>query len=72
MANQGHIEDEVLMGYAMPSIDGATTSICRPIFQVAYFEIKSTMIQMIKNTIQFNGLSHENPNWHIVNFFKYL
>lgn len=51
-------EDQVLRDYAMPSIDGATTSIHRLVIQTAHFEIKIAEIQMIKNTIQFNGHSH--------------
>lgn len=54
----------------MSSIDGATTSIRRPDIQVAQLEIKPMIIQMIQSTIQFNGLSREDPNWDIVIFLK--
>lgn len=62
MAHEDNIEDKVLKDYAMPSIDGATTSIHRLVIQAAQFEINHAIIQMIQNTVQFNGLSHEDPN----------
>lgn len=43
VANQ-HIEDKVLRDYSMPYIDGATTSIWKPISQTAHFKIKSANI----------------------------
>lgn len=70
MANQDNIEDKVLTDYAMPSINEATISIQRSIIQVAHFDIKPAIIQMVENTIQFNGLSYEDPNSHITNFLK--
>ncbi|PIM99283.1 hypothetical protein CDL12_28225 [Handroanthus impetiginosus] len=33
-------------------------------------KVEIPMIQMIQNTAQFCGLSHENPNRHIDNFLK--
>lgn len=70
MIDQDDIEDKVLRDYALSPIDGATTSIHRPIVQVAHFEIKPVIIQMNQNTIQFHRLSHEELNWLIVNFLK--
>lgn len=68
MANQ-NMKNKVLRDYVMPSIDGATIGIIKPTIQATHFEIKFAIIQMIPNTMQFNRLSHEDPNWHIANFF---
>lgn len=74
MANQQNIGDKVLRDHAMPSIDGATSSIQRPFIQTRQFEINPAIIQMIHNIdrIQMihNGLSHEDHNWHIVNLLE--
>ena len=50
-------EQKVLRDYAMPSVNGATSSIRRPTIQANNFEIKPAIIQMIQQTIQFEGLS---------------
>lgn len=56
----------------MRSIDGATSSIRSPVTQAVttHFEIKSTIVRMIQNTVQFNRLSHEDPNYYIANFLE--
>lgn len=54
----------------MPSINGATSSIRRLVIQATYFEIKPMIIQMIKNSMKFHGISHEDPNWHIAKFLE--
>lgn len=57
--------------YVTPSINGATSNTRKPVIQANQFGIKSVIIQMIQQTIvQFYGLSHEKPNWHIINFLK--
>ena len=65
MADQ---EQKALRDYAMPSVNGAISSIRRPAIQANNFEIKSAIIQMIQQTVQFGGLSQEDPNVHIANF----
>ena len=67
MADQ---EQKALRYYAMPSVNEATSSIRRPAIQANNFEIKPAIIQMIQQTIQFGGLSQEDPNVHIANFLK--
>ena len=67
MADQ---EQKALRDYAMPSINGATSSIRRPAIQANNFEIKPAIIQMIQQTVQFEGLSQADPNVHIANFLE--
>lgn len=54
----------------MPSIDRVTMSILRPVVEDAHFKIKPAIIQMIQNTLQFYGMTHEDPNQHITNFLE--
>nr|XP_023913707.1 uncharacterized protein LOC112025289 [Quercus suber] len=63
-------EQKALRDYAMPSVNGATSSIRRPAIQANNFEIKPAIIQMIQQTVQFEGLSQEDPNVHIANFLE--
>ncbi|XP_023886157.1 uncharacterized protein LOC111998291 [Quercus suber] len=49
MADQ---EQKALRDYAMPSVNGATSSIRRLAIQANNFEIKSAIIQMIQQTVQ--------------------
>ncbi|XP_023892547.2 uncharacterized protein LOC112004530 [Quercus suber] len=67
MADQ---EQKALRDYATPSVNGATSSIRRPAIQANNFEIKQAIIQMIQQTVQFGGLSQEDPNVHIANFLE--
>ncbi|XP_075640377.1 uncharacterized protein LOC142612142 [Castanea sativa] len=67
MADQ---EQKALRDYATPSVNGATSSIRRPTIQANNFEIKPAIIQMIQQTVQFGGLSQEDPNVHIANFLE--
>ncbi|XP_031286373.1 uncharacterized protein LOC116145068 [Pistacia vera] len=59
-----------LMDYAMSSLRGTASSIRRPAIAANNFEIKSTIIQMIQSSCQFNGLAHADPNAHIGNFLE--
>ena len=67
MADQ---EQKVLRDYAMPSVNGAISSIRRPAIQANNFEIKLAIIQMIQQIVQFRGLSQEDPNVHITTFLE--
>lgn len=41
-----------------------------PIIQVAQFEIKPAILQIIQNIVQFNGLSHGDFNRYVTNFLE--
>ena len=70
LSNMADQEQKALRDYAMPSVNGATSSIRRPAIQANKFEIKPAIIQMIQQTVQFGGLSQEDPNVHIANFLE--
>ena len=67
MADQ---EQKALRYYAMPSVNEATSSIRRLAIHANNFEIEPAIIQMIQQTVQFEGLSQEDPNLHIANFLE--
>ncbi|KAJ4717050.1 DNA-directed DNA polymerase [Melia azedarach] len=68
--DDGAENQRALRDYAIPTVNGASTSIRRPAIQANNFEIKPAIIQMIQTSVQFNGLAHEDPNAHIANFLK--
>ena len=70
LSNMADQKKKVLRDYAMPSVNGATSSIRRPAIQANNFEIKLAIIQMIQQTVQFEGLSQDDPNVHIANFLE--
>ena len=59
-----------LRDYAMPTVNGASSSITRPPVQANNFEIKPALIQMIQTAVQFGGLPNDDPNAHIENFLE--
>ena len=56
------------MEYVQPSIDGTTSCIRKPPVQANNFELKPSYVSMIQNSVQFHGLSSEDPNLHIAYF----
>ena len=70
LSNMADQEQKALRDYAMPSVNGAILSIRRPTIQANNFEIKPDFIHMIQQTVQFEGLSQEDPNVHIANFLE--
>ncbi|XP_010244713.1 PREDICTED: uncharacterized protein LOC104588470 [Nelumbo nucifera] len=62
--------NRTLLDYACPTIDGATSNICKPTIQANNFEIKPAIIQIIQTSIQFSGLPSDDPIAHIVNFLE--
>ncbi|KAD7478085.1 hypothetical protein E3N88_01221 [Mikania micrantha] len=68
MADQD--DDRMISDFAKPSLGGLEPSITRPTVEANNFEIKSSIIQMVQNTVQFDGKDHEDPNLHIAGFLE--
>ncbi|XP_010248013.1 PREDICTED: uncharacterized protein LOC104590935 [Nelumbo nucifera] len=58
-----------LISYAIPTLDGTTSSIMRLNVQANNFEIMPAIIQMIQMSVQFSG-PNDDPNSHIANFLE--
>ncbi|KAL9441093.1 hypothetical protein AB3S75_019710 [Citrus x aurantiifolia] len=65
-ALHGNEDARPLRDYAVPIVNGARSSIARPVVQANNFEIKPAIIQMIQTLVQFAGM----PNAHIANFLE--
>ena len=65
---RGAIPNRALKDYSIPNV--GISSIQRPPIQANNFEIKSMIIQMIQNSVQFGGLANDDPNLHIANFLE--
>ncbi|KAF3455711.1 hypothetical protein FNV43_RR00353 [Rhamnella rubrinervis] len=61
-------DEKVISDYAAPTFNGIMSSIRRPAVQVNNFKIKPTFIMKIQMSIQFVGLSNNDPHSHI-NYF---
>ncbi|KAL0462055.1 UNVERIFIED_CONTAM: hypothetical protein Slati_0093100 [Sesamum latifolium] len=59
-----------MMEYSFPTADGTISSIALPTVQANNFEIKPSIIQIIRSSVQFSGLSEEDPNKHLSNFLE--
>ena len=55
LSNMADQEQKALSDYAMPSVNGAISSIRRPAIQANNFEIKPAIIQMIQQTVLLGG-----------------
>ena len=64
------VDNRVLLDTSMPGLGGTQRSITRPSINSNNFEIKPSLIQMIQNTVQFFGISKEDPNDHIAEFLE--
>ncbi|XP_039138837.1 uncharacterized protein LOC120276178 [Dioscorea cayenensis subsp. rotundata] len=51
-------------------IGSLTSSIVRPPVTANNFELKSTFVQIVQNSIEFHGLPNDYPNSHIGGFFE--
>ena len=63
-------DNRVLLDTSMPGLGGTQRSITRPSINSNNFKIKPSLIQMIQNTVQFFGMSKEDPNDHIAEFLE--
>ena len=61
---------KALMDYSQPKINDIQSSIIRLAISANTFEIKSSIIQMIQNSVQFGGSPTEDPNMHIRDFIE--
>ncbi|KAK1429674.1 hypothetical protein QVD17_11888 [Tagetes erecta] len=63
-------DERTISDFGKPSVGGLESSIARPNIQANNFEIKSSIIQMVQNTVQFDGKDHEDPNIHLAEFLE--
>ncbi|KAL0315257.1 UNVERIFIED_CONTAM: hypothetical protein Scaly_2873000 [Sesamum calycinum] len=59
-----------MMKYSFPTSDAMISSIAKPTVQANNFEIKPSIIQIIRSSVQFSGLLEEDPNKHLSNFLE--
>ncbi|CAL1389167.1 unnamed protein product [Linum trigynum] len=64
------VNNRTMSDYARPTLDGTHSSIRRPNIEANNFEIKTGMLHMIQNRVQFNGMPDEDPNTHIKKFLE--
>ncbi|XP_076955623.1 uncharacterized protein LOC143630514 [Bidens hawaiensis] len=62
--DQGHMDD-----FATPSLEGYGSSVTHPEIAVR-FEIKSSIIHMVENSVSFHGLQNEDPHAHVSHFLR--
>ncbi|KAL0411066.1 UNVERIFIED_CONTAM: hypothetical protein Slati_3696300 [Sesamum latifolium] len=68
MDDMGAVERPT-MEYSFPAADGTISSIALPTVQANNFEIKPSIIQIIRSSVLF-GLPEEDPNKHLSNFLE--
>ncbi|KAL0434311.1 UNVERIFIED_CONTAM: hypothetical protein Slati_2765400 [Sesamum latifolium] len=64
------VVERPMMEYSFPTADGTISSIALPTVQANNFEIKPSIIQIIRSSVQFSDLPEEDPNKHLSNFFE--
>ncbi|KAL0456225.1 UNVERIFIED_CONTAM: hypothetical protein Slati_0961700 [Sesamum latifolium] len=69
MDHVGSVE-RPMMEYSFPTADGTISSIAKPTVQANNFEIQPTIIQIIRSSVQFSGLTDEDLNKHLSNFLE--
>ncbi|XP_076929792.1 uncharacterized protein LOC143594348 [Bidens hawaiensis] len=62
--NQGRMDD-----FATPSLDGYGSGVREPEITVT-FEIKSSIIHMVENSVSFHGFSNDDPHSHVAHFLR--
>ncbi|KAL0453836.1 UNVERIFIED_CONTAM: hypothetical protein Slati_1361700 [Sesamum latifolium] len=61
-----------MMEYSFPITDGTISSIVKPSVEANNFEIKPSIIQIIRSSVQFSDLPDEDPNKHLLIFLKFV
>ncbi|KAL2246119.1 UNVERIFIED_CONTAM: hypothetical protein Sindi_2880100, partial [Sesamum indicum] len=69
MDHKGAVERS-MMEYSFSIVVGTISSIAKPTIQAINFEIKSSIIQIIRSSVQFSSLLEEDPNKHLSNFLE--
>ncbi|XP_076960078.1 uncharacterized protein LOC143636341 [Bidens hawaiensis] len=70
MATPNNPENEPNMNqYSKPTLEGYGSGVAQPEITVN-FEIKSSIIHMVENSVQFHGLLDEDPLSHISRFLR--
>ncbi|KAL0412202.1 UNVERIFIED_CONTAM: hypothetical protein Slati_3809900 [Sesamum latifolium] len=64
------VVERPMMEYSFPTADGTISSIVKPSVEANNFEIKPTIFQIIRSSVQFFGLPDEDPNKHLLNFLE--
>ncbi|KAL0463097.1 UNVERIFIED_CONTAM: hypothetical protein Slati_0197300 [Sesamum latifolium] len=59
-----------MMEYSFLTADGTISSIVKPSVEANNFEIKPSIIQIIRSSLQFSDLPNEDPNKHLINFLE--
>ncbi|XP_073121648.1 uncharacterized protein [Henckelia pumila] len=59
-----------MMDSSLPSIKNSRPSIIRPTIAANQFEIKPAIIQMVQNTVQFGGMTIDDPYAHLKIFLE--
>ncbi|XP_022004336.1 uncharacterized protein LOC110901880 [Helianthus annuus] len=63
-------DDQPLNETGRPGGESLLPSIARPMIAALSFKIKSRFINMLQNSMQFDGKDHEDPGRHIASFLK--
>ncbi|KAL0439142.1 UNVERIFIED_CONTAM: hypothetical protein Slati_2397200 [Sesamum latifolium] len=64
------VVERPMMEYSFPTTDGTISSIVKPSVKANNFEIKPSIIQIIRSSVQFYDLADEDPNKHLLNFLE--
>ncbi|KAL0401958.1 UNVERIFIED_CONTAM: hypothetical protein Slati_4225700 [Sesamum latifolium] len=64
------VVERPMVEYSFQTADGTISSIVKPSVEANNFEMKSSIILIIRSSVQFFGLPDEDPNKHLINFFE--
>lgn len=70
MADDQANGERTIQAYHFLAMDGTHSSIAPPPVAANSFELKPILLQLIQNAGHFNGLAHEDPHQHLINFLE--